>query len=439
MANRLFAVSKYGQTQANLMKARRPTVGTMGESHGQAYLAWAIQYSCMRHYAANIIFDNRQFTAGVGRQFAMSGTTTTGVNGLTTQITQFQTYPTDIVFIASGYNDQPNVSTAPTIAGTVQTVAGQAFAAGAKAVVIMGIPPWPGQTVAGWRTYNTMMRNWANNTNGAYFIDLDSIIADMAVATGTMAYRDIATFTQGTYRSYTVDGTHYSALAGRAIAPYIAEILKQLAPQRYPRANISPGTFDPVNAPWSEVLGDAGNCLGTAGIYLSGLDTGVAGKDSTSRLDVERSNATTTSTNSIVTGSNGERKQRMTIGGTYGSGDYVSLQAATQITNVNNSDATRLYDMECVIDLNAITGLQTIEMRPTAGTAYSTIINGSSGAPSPANNWLDATTESLFLYSLFPFPLSGNNPGFTLYHTFGGARTLAGSIDVSRMSMMRVA
>lgn len=421
-----FSTSRYGKMLYNALGARRLTVATMGESHGLTdRLGFAINYACWRHYHADITFDHRPFANG-GQCFAIGATTTTGLNGLTTQATWFATRPADIVFIASGYNDQPSSSTAPTIAGTVQSVANSCFAAGALMVVICGIVPVQGGTdPAGSEAYNTLMQNWCRNTPGAAFLDVTSVVANLAATSGAMGFRTATANAQGTY---TVDGTHLTSTPLRALAPRIADIFRSIAPERKPRANLSAGAYDPANKPWVNILGDAGNCLGTSGLGNAGADTGVAGTSSASRIAIT-TGGSLVSTNSIVTGTDGERKQRMTLSGV--ANDLI-LTITPTITNVNNSDAARLYDFECMVDLNAVTGLANVSIRP-----FSTDNNSPAQNTDAAGLWPDATSEQLFVYSLFPFAMSGNNPAFLAIFGFS-TKTPSGSIDVSRLSAMRV-
>ena len=58
-----------------------------------------------------------------------------------------------------------------------------------------------------------------------------------------------------------------------------------------------------------------------------------------------------------------------------------------------------------------------------------------SGSASPAGQWPDDTTESLFARTLYPVAVpSGNNPSFTVLFLFGTGSDPAGTIDVSRLS-----
>lgn len=423
MAERNFSTSRWGRHVFNATRSRRLSVATLGESHGTTYLAYAIQYACARYYHADITFDYRDYASG-GQMFALGGTTTTGANGLTTQATLFANRPADIAFIASGYNDQPTHLTAPTVAATVQTVAQSLFTSGALIVVIMGMTPWAGWSVSGWETYNNLMRNWCRDTPGAIFLDITPVLADMAAASGTMAYR-LTGAVQGGFARTAADNTHWSGNARRLIAPLIADVFRSIAPERRPRASLSSGAYDPANKPWISLTGDAGNCLGTSGQPAGG---NVAGTGGASRIWLSATGSTTF-TPSIVTGALGERKQR--IEPATGPGTVI-LELANTITNPNNGDTSRRFDFECVIDLVGVTGLAEIMIKPLNNINYAT----PNDVVDMPQLWPDNTTESLFYYSLFPFPITANNPSMFILPQF--AKTPSGAIEFSRMSCQRV-
>jgi hypothetical protein len=426
VATRPFLQSKYGKLLHQSIGSRKPTVGTMGESHGIDGCMNAIALACHRYYHADIVFDHRSYANG-GTVFAIGGTSVDGTNGLTTQATWFATRPTDIVFIASGYNDQPTNLTAPTIAGTVQTVAEQCFTAGAQVVVICGITQnntTSVDSVAGQETYNTLMQNWTKSRPGAIFLDLTSVMTSFTAGSGVSAYRQIGNV-QG---SMTADGTHWSQYLCLLLAPHFANVFRGIAPERIPRTNLNAGQYNGANRPWINLLGDVGNCLGTAGFYGASPDSGVAGTGSASRLIITPVGGVI-STNSIVTGTLGERKQRMVLSGTTNSS--LQVQVIPTITNVNNSDTTRRFDYECVIDLTTVTGLSGVYIIP---------VNSAYISPSHNNDatalWPDSTTAQLLVYSLYSFPISGDNPSFYVIFNFFKAPT--GTIEISRMSAMRV-
>lgn len=436
MATRAFSASKWGEQLFAQAGARRLTVATLGESFGlDDYLGAAIQYAVWRYHHADIVFDHRAYADG-GTMFAVGGTTTTGVNGLTDQLVQFQARPADIAFIASGYNDQPdNAAEAATVAATVAGVADDLFAAGAKYVAICGISP-RNHDAAAFMAYNQLIRNYCAATQGAFFCDTTSAIVDMQNSGGaSMPYRDIATNAAGTYGSYTSDGTHWSGLAIRLIAQPIADILRKIAGERTPRQCFNAGDYDPADKPYANILGDAGMCMGTSGILGAGFDTGVAGTGTTSRLVISTVGPVT-ATPSIIEGTNGERKQRIALGGSGVSGaPFIELSCTPTITGANGGVATRMMDFECTIELTGVIGLADIWLRPATAANDSMKLGGNS----PSSQWLDGATETLFARTLYPVAVpTGNNPKFSIFFQFGDGSNPAGTIDVSRMSAMVV-
>lgn len=418
-----------GKRQSLSLAARRPTIGLLGESHGTTYLAAAIAHACYKFYPADVTMDYRTFANG-GQMFAVGASTTvsTSPRGLALQVTDFQTRPADIAFIAAGWNDQPSTNAAAiTVANNVLTAAANCIASGAQAVVIMGLTPR--NYTNGDKLFMTMNNIWRNacfNSPNLYFVDVTSAIADRA-ATG-LIYKG---GTAGTLGSFTQDGTHWGSRAIRAIAPLIADVMRQFCPARVPRLSHNAGNYDPVSYPYANMLGDGGNMMGTSGVLKGSLNIGVAGSSTASRLNITVSGGVDVTAAEIVTGPGGERKQRLTLGGTITGSNSLQVLLTPTITAANGGDAARMMTSELIVDLAGVTGLTDVYLRPTSAT-YDT--------PKMADNnnlgfvWEDAT-ERLFIYSLFPIPVpAGNNPAFTLLMTFrsDAGFTPAGQIELSR-------
>lgn len=434
---RPFAASKYGNMLYNVAGSRRLSVSTMGESHGLAiYLGQAIQRACWRYFPADIVFDHRSYANG-GSELAQGGTTTGGTNGLLDQVAQFEARPTDIAFIAAGYNDQPTTtSDLDTLTANVVSAATDVFAAGAKFVVIVGMTPRNiTNAAAEWLGYNFRMRMWCAQTDGAFFLDVTSVIAERQnTVPSQVPYREIGTYASGAYNSYTTDGTHWARRSIHAIAPLVADIFQRICATRSPRLVHNAGDYHPANAPWGNILGDAGNMMGTSGMLNWSADSGVAGTSSTSRLNISPQGTGFTITPSIIPGAGGERVQRITLNGSTGAGGSpaVTVSCSPTITGVNGGVATRMMDVEAVVTLTGVTGLTNIQHHPPGGTGYRSVpmVNADD-----SNCWPDTSTEDLFTYTLFPIPVpSGNNPGFSLFFEFAAGKTLAGTIDISRWS-----
>jgi hypothetical protein len=430
-----FLTSNYGKRLGSVMHARRPSVAFLGESHG-IRMAGVFQYACARYYHADITMDTRTYANG-GQMFAVGGTQTDHL--VATQIPQFVLRPADIGVIVSGYNDLTGGSlTLTQTKANIQSAMTSMFAAGALWIVLCGQTPTGGGHGVAAQQLNNWMRNLAANSPFIFFIDVSGILADPTAASPNFLYRGPAT---GAFGSFTTDGTHWSGTAKRLLAPLVVPILQLVAPERLPRHRINTGIYDPAAAPYADILGDAGNCLGTSGIgYAFTFDPGVPGTGATDRLSTTSNGLSGGAlANSIVTdATDGHRMLRITPSGTLGAGAYGNANVnynPNANANLNNSDNTRVCTVEAEIRLNGVTGFvepfirlnndNTLVTTPLAEATYDT----SAGYP-------NTTTETLFLYTTFPIPVPGaaSNPFFTLVLAFRDSVTLAGTIDIGRMS-----
>lgn len=85
---------------------------------------------------------------------------------------------------------------------------------------------------------------------------------------------------------YSVDGTHVSGTARLLLAAEFADYHGAIGRLLVPRGFGNTGTFDPVKWPSVNVLGDAGNVQGPAGLKNSAFAIGVAGVSAASRLSL---------------------------------------------------------------------------------------------------------------------------------------------------------
>lgn len=421
-----FNTSRWGKLLNLAAHSRKPTIGLLGESHGTTYLAGAIAYACYAHYNADVTMDFRTYAAG-GQMFAVGGTTTTDL--LNTQVPQFLLRPADIAFIANGYNDQPMTSAAAiTTVNNILSAADSCLEAGAQAVVLMGQTPRNlTNSIKTWMQMNDMLRNACNNNDRLYFVDVTSAIADLTAT--TMIYRGPAFTVLG---SYSIDGTHWGSRAVRAIAPLIADVLQHICPLRTPRLSHCSGAYDPVNFPYANFTGDGGNMLGTSGLLNSSPNAGVAGTGAASRLSITTSGGLTV-TPSIFTAADGRRKQQLDIGGTISGSNLLSVTLLPTIATPNNSDAARMLTAEIVVELENVSGIVDLWLRPVSSTYDTPKFHG--GGSGVGGTWEDNVTQKLFMYSTFPVPVpSAANPAFTLLATFrnDAGATPTGTIKLSQ-------
>lgn len=438
MADLAFDDSLHGQMLHNVAGSRPLSVSTMGESHGLDYsMGAAIQWACWAHYPAHIRFDKRSYADG-GNVHAVGGTTTGGAGGLLGQVAQFEARPTDAVFICASYNNQPgNLSELNALVADNIAAAEACFAAGAKFVVIVGATP---RDYTGSATFmlgfNLRMRMWCAGRDGAFFLDVSSVLADRQNATAdSFLYRDIGTYAAGTYRSLTSDGTHWSGHALRLIAPLVADILRRIAPRRTPRLAFNSPHYDPVNAPYGNLLGPVGGMMGTAGLWDSSDFPGtIAGMDASSRIEIAPGGLTVTP--SLVTGPNGERVQRLTMGGSApGYDTFVTITFKNAIGAADGGAATRAVDMEALVKLTGIVGLTDVVLHPV-DTAYRSILIPGMGASS---RFVDGTDHDLFCYTTFPAPLPSGSVAWSFQMLLMFNNTApSGTIDISNASVALV-
>lgn len=428
MANVPFSTSVFGKALRGSIGARKPSIGILGDSYG-AYLGAAIQYACMKFYPADITYDARTIATG-GRLFAVGGTTSATMLG--TQLPQFQSTPTDIAFIWTGYNSTPNsLATAITEAANITNTALGCLATGACSLVVIMGQSWRVSGNPQWiETVNTLTRDFANNTPGVAFCDVSGFIMD-PTSTSTTAIPARS--------GYTADNTHPSGNCIRqAIAPLVAPILEAIARRRLPRASTYGAAFNPTTSPDVDLLGGSGLMLGTSGQLNSVNNAAVAGISSTYRWNIIPSNAEVVVTPSIITGADGFLRQRLTLSGTTTAARSITFQCQPTTTAPDAGNTAKLYDIEMVADLTGVTGLMDLILSGPTNYLFPAFSGGVSNA---AHTYPDTTTEAgLFMYGLSAGNFSAANPvalRCTIWLASG--KTLAGTIDFSRGSVKRVA
>ncbi|WP_260597795.1 SGNH/GDSL hydrolase family protein [Sphingomonas endolithica] len=421
----------------SLLGGRKARIATLGESHSTRQgIVSAIMYSLWRYFPADVYFDYRTqqdqaaFDPTRGDIFGIGGTNTTHL--INVQVPKFEAAAAagqiyDLAFIAAGYNDQVNTfPKAETAANNIIAAATRCRDAGTRLVVICGL--FPNGTPSDTDNCNTRLRVFAAATPGITFCDLTRVMADPTAAAGNFRYKG----TTNTYLGYTTDGTHASGYARRMIAKEFEPYLRAVARRRVPRRGFNSGAFDQVDSPGSDITGDAGNIMpGTGGLLNeSSWNTNIAGNQQNGSLGLKTGTVTCTPT--IITGTDGFNRQRLTFGGT--SGGVVELKfVRNSITNLNNGVLTRAYDYELMLEMTNVSGLSEMFLQPN-GSASNTPYFGT-GNSDLADAWPDNTTETLFMYSTVPetFPVNQGNPEPKLVMIFNN-RPPTGTIDISRIS-----
>ncbi len=450
MTSVAFSTSPFGKALFDAYGGRKPTFSMLGHSYvacagvngGGSMIGAAFQYAMARYYPADISFKNLTAANG-GNNHGVGGTTINSM--LVNQLPLFQADPTDVACICSGYNDGFGTMTAvnANVADTI-TVSDACIVAGAKLVIIFGMGPHA-PTCAPWgiQSYNNMLKAYAANTKGVIYVDLGALWVDASPATPSTT-EILWKGGVNAVGAYSFDGVHPSGTALRALAPVLDPILRMIARPRQPRAAVpcgtgGGGTYNASTRSRINIFGDAGlMCSNGIGGALNGTaNANVVGDCSDGaayfRWDVSTNGIAVTPT--IVTGADGFRRQRLTFSGTVSAGAYVIFQSVLENGSINNGDATRLYDMEAMLELNAVTGLTDIQLSSTAANPTA---NWNSAADA-AHRWPDATSETLFYYQTFPLTIPGSNPTCRVALYFAGGATAAGSIDISRVSCLQVA
>ncbi len=426
-----FATSNHGVTLSMAAKSYRPSIATLGESHGQQYFAKAMYYALWRHYHADVVFDPRQYASG-GQCFAVGGTLIdSGANNMiNVQLPQFALRPADVAFIFTGYNDTYAAHEVPAFAAKILDSADFCLANGAKAVVLTGqTPRGVAGSAYGNLALNNILRNACSRSAGRlHFLDLTDLLVDPTRVDGLCGY----SLTGNVFLSKSTDGTHWSNHSCRLIGERVAGILRKLAPERPCAVQTHPsGTYDPASTPYGNLLGNAGMMVGTGGQYNYADNANVAGVSAASRYNIT-DNAALTGTPTIVTGPQGERVQRVTLGGTGGGGNAISFGIGPTVASPNNGDATRMMRIEAEIKLTAVTGLGDLYLRLWGSPNLDIGFDGDQ----TSGGWPDAVTETLRFYTTYPMAMpAAANPYFSFQLGTRSGVTPSGTVDFSRFSV----
>lgn len=434
MANTFFTESKWGKRLAGAVGRSKLTLATLGESHGTyLYVGEAIGYALQRYYPADIIYDYRTYDpeepAEGGQSFAVGATTidedTPGQEGLQSQVTNwFPNRPADICIVMAGWNDCELADSAATILGRLTAAIDDLFAQGALHVIVGGIGPSGGAAGAGGtikrELLNILIRDYCRATPYVHFWDVYSVLG------GGNDSSNPRLFATPTNRWLTSDNTHWSALGGREMAPSLAAIFQNIGlPLRSPRRLAPLGAYDPVNRPYTNMLGDLGAMLGTSGIGPGGgFDGTTAGTGATSRLEVTDTGGLTAAT-SIITDAKGIRKQRFTMSGS-GDGNLLQVTFRNGISAADGGVAGRFMELEMSVDLTAMVGLTALYVSANGHNSPTRISQNSNDAELHG-----ARTETLLLRTTYPIPVPAGSLdyGISLTAAFGGASP-SGTLDV---------
>lgn len=419
---------------------RRPTIGAAGDSiadlfmgnyganqtssyiGSQSPLAWALAL-----YPADVAIDGRNYASG-GHSFGVGGSTSAQM--LSTQLPQIEARPPDILFIQTHQND-PIVAIADvaTYAPNTEATALGALAAGVKLVIILSCPPHNARSGANRAKalagLNERLSRFALATPGVIYVDTLGVLLDPTAASSTLVPW-VGSASAAAFGSYSTDGVHPTSMGARAQGALIADVMRQIAPPRHPRAVVFNGGYDGTNNPKGNLLRNNGFFTGTGGLLSGVADVGVA-----ANWEITTSNGVTV-TPSLVTDALGYPAQRLTLGGTATAAAAVELKMATSAAGsyLSPSPGPGDFEMECQAMFNALAGVDLV----TASVGMGGVTMAAVCPIGP-----DAVTQQVLLAPRRAAQIgSGNSFGISIRLTIPNGVSPAGSIDISRFGAWRV-
>lgn len=443
MADQLFFTSSHGKLLNSAAGVTKPlkvaTFGTSLMTAGNGF-GLALAHALYRYHNANVTFNHRAALtsagdptppADPGQCYATGSATSSHMVGA--QLTQFNTdvaagKTADIVFTDGGlYNDNPgSQSMLDTAFARTMTVISAVFDPAGNdglAVAVVGTNLNSSAMCTQWA--NMWRRQEAISGGRIRFVDAAPLLADRTHTNpGTWAWR-LGGNVQG---SMSTDGTHPDYNGSRAYAPLIADFLRAVCPATYPYGGngiVNPA-YSAANGRYGNLFGAAAAMLGTDGYldYAPNANVpGVAASGYNNRWSLA-SGGGSGLVPTITTGPQGGRELNINLDTFTGSG-YFSLSIPLEITNVNNSIATRKYMQGATVELVGVSGLCLLENRQQ-NTGYWDLPISPSG--STARRLPNNTSETWNFRTLFPVPYSGNSPYLSwLFHVSGA---LAGNIKI---------
>lgn len=265
----------------------------------------------------------------------------------------------DVVIVCTTQNDYiGSYANAETFFDYLKTYSERALTAGVSMVVLCAHPPDSADDEDAVAYLNRLIEIYCFKTTGNFFCDLMSVWKQAtATDVGGISYRGTA----NTADSFSDDGVHPTALATRAAAPLILPVLQRYARPVEPLSSIA-APYDDQTAPYSNVLDQNGNMIGTSG-QLNGVNNaGVAG-NSTSTYDrwylTDENGITVTPT--IVTGDDGYRYQSIALSGTATADAEVRLRYQ-YVKDVALGD----YTAEALINCQSVQNIKNIGIKVTS-------------------------------------------------------------------------
>jgi hypothetical protein len=209
-------------------------------------------------------------------------------------------------------------------------------------------------------------------------------------------------------------------------------------PTRTPTASSLLGVYNPVSNPFAHVNGDNALFTGTNGQLNGSNNTGVAGASASAqdRWGINTTNGAV-ATPTIGTDEGGFNAQIITFSGTPTADATITLTGTFGFfgSGVNNGDASRLFVVEALLQLENVTGLYGV----TGGAnGLDFTVEGLTDTRSEAHRFPDNTTQRLFIRTNVPLTVSSSSPSMNIVFKFKNAVPISGSVKISRAPYLRV-
>jgi hypothetical protein len=426
----LYGQAKYG--------AGRPLIGHAGDSIGEMFwdpnVATSPLFWSLNTHPAELRYDPRLGTAG-GTNISLSGSSSTSL--LLSQLGTLQALAVkpDILFIQTFQNDFINsAALAASFAANATSFMTQALAAGVKACVITGRPP---KTESGTDVpraiteLNRILRVFCRDTPGCHYLDFFPLLRDPTFANDNLGSPNTNwRGTSGTANGYATDGTHPSTLSAFAVQQLVSDLNASFGMKKMSSRANDGRIYDRINFPNGNVLGPNGAMVGTGGSLNGSANSGVAGQALGSYPESIQAWTITTNngivvTPTIVTGTDGIRRQRLTFSGT-------TTAQATVTFGMNHfyGLAAGNWNPEAFFEFNTVVGMQGFELVPQGGQS----VGGLSTAAV-----LPTITRNMFVrgrqVNFSGSTNSGSTNFFRINFYFATGTVVSGSVDISSVGL----
>lgn len=442
MANVPFSESVFGRMlNTSLGMARPLRLATLGSSHMTTDhgFGYALHYALMRYHDANLIADHRRVLTSVSddtvianRGWWYATDTADTAHLIASQLPQFEAdvdsgdYAYDLVATDFGlYNNAPGsqADLDACFADATDTILPAIFAKGVAAVIVYGTF---GLNPTLCQSWTNMWLKYAESDKRIRYVDVARYVADPTNTSGTTwAWRGGTG--SSTFGATSSDLAHLNTNGSRFAAIPLSFALQSLVPVTfYQGASFANATYDPANLRWGDLLGPARAMIGTGG--YDGAGGGTLSTNMPTNWWIDSQPGTITRTSAIQAGGDGQKQIKVTLSGAVAAGNTLTVQNfGTGGSTTNNSDTARRYMAGIRVQLVGVTGLNEIIFQLGQQFAPNANYNTPSGAGDAADGLPNTTSEIWNIRSLFPQPVTGNNPAIHAVMQFRAA-TLAGDV-----------